>query len=289
MADSSDTRAQPALHPPCEGSDRRFLGTLAALGGSYVLLVALLVAATVAYTSPAHLWRALNTPEIRYALALSVLSSTVTTILCLWIATPLGYLLSRFAAPPDSGRAEGRMRRVALAAAEAILDIPIVLPPLVVGIGLLILFKFAPFRWIGDWVVYEAPAVVLAQFMVACAFAVRTLRSTFDEIPSRQEQVAMTLGASHGAAFWTVVLPQARRGLLAAATLSWARSLGEFGPVLVFASSTRLRTEVLPTSVYLEMQAGNLEGALAVSVVMILCALVVLAVTRLIGWRRLMS
>jgi molybdate transport system permease protein len=112
-----------------------------------------------------------------------------------------------------------------------------------------VLFQFAPFRWISNWVVYEIPAVILAQFTVACAFAVRAMRITFDQIPVRQEQVAMTLGASRGQAFRQVLLPQARRGMLAAATLCWARSLGEFGPVLVFASSTRMRTEVLPTTV----------------------------------------
>ena len=66
---------------------------------------------------------------------------------------------------------------------DAILDIPIVLPPLVVGLSLLILFQFAPV-WLREAVVYEIPAVILAQFMVACAFAVRTMRATFDQIDS---------------------------------------------------------------------------------------------------------
>lgn len=288
---TADPQTPPTMGslPRASGGDRLFLATLWTLGGAYAVLVVLLVVATIAYASPQELWRALDKPEIRYAFALSMLSCTATTILCVWIAVPLGYLLSRYATPAALGQGPGRRRRVGLAALEAVLDVPIVLPPLVVGISLLILFKLAPFRWISAWVVYEIPAVILAQFVVACAFAVRTMRSTFDEIPIRQEQVAMTLGASHSAAFWTVVLPLAARGVLAAATLSWARSLGEFGPVLVFASSTRLRTEVLPTSVYLEMQAGNLQGSLAVSVVMIVCAIVVLVVTRLIGWHRIVG
>lgn len=267
--------------------DRLFLASLVLLGGSYVALVLVLVVATIGYTTPHDIEQALSKREIQYAFTLSAIACTMTTILCMWVAIPLGYLMSRFATPLAGRSDASRGRRWLLAIVEAVLDIPIVLPPLVVGIGLLILFKLPPLRSISDVVVYEIPAVILAQFMVACAFAVRSMRITFDEIPIRQEQVAMTLGASQSAAFWSVVLPQAARGVLAAATLSWARSLGEFGPVLIFASSTRMRTEVLPTTIYLEMQAGNLQGALAVSAIMVVCAIVVLALTRIIGWRRI--
>jgi molybdate transport system permease protein len=158
---------------------------------------------------------------------------------------------------------------------------------LVIGISLLALFNFAPFSWTSEWVVFEIPAVILAQFMVACAFATRAMRISFDQIPERYEKVALTLGCNRGKAFWLVVMPQTRRGIVAAGTLAWARSLGEFGPILVFAGSTRMRTEVLPTSVYLEIQAGNLKGALAVSLIMIVAAAAVLATSRLMGMKRM--
>jgi molybdate transport system permease protein len=135
--------------------------------------------------------------------------------------------------------------------------------------------------------VFEVPAVVLAQFMVACAFAVRTMRVSFDQIPVRFEQVALTLGCNRSQAFWLVVFPQSRRGLLAAGTLAWARSLGEFGPILVFAGSTRMRTEVLPTSVYLEMQSGDLKGMLSVSILMIALSAAVLILARALGMQRI--
>lgn len=96
----------------------------------------------------------------------------------------------------------------------------------------------------------------------------------------------MTLGCSRGQAFWLITLPQAESGMLAAATLAWARALGEFGPILIFAGSTRLRTEVLPTTVFLEMQAGNLKAALAVSMIMVIAALVALIVARVFGHRK---
>jgi molybdate transport system permease protein len=113
------------------------------------------------------------------------------------------------------------------------------------------------------------------------------MRISFDQIPERYEKVALTLGCNRAKAFWLVVMPQTRRGIVAAGTLAWARSLGEFGPILVFAGSTRMRTEVLPTSVYLEIQAGNLKGALAVSLIMIVAAAAVLATSRLMGMKRM--
>ena len=154
---------------------------------------------------------------------------------------------------------------------DAILDIPIALPPLVVGLALLIMFKFLP-HWLGDLVVFEIPAV-------------RTMRATFDQILVRSEHVALTLGASRSQAFFYVVLPQAWRGVIAAALLAWARALGEFGPILIFAGATPMRTEVLTSAVYLEMQSGDLVGALVVSLFMVLLALVVLIIARLFGLR----
>ena len=215
-------------------------------------------------------YSALVSPDIRYSIWLSLFSCTVSTFLSLLVAVPIGYLMSRFAFPLKS-------------VVDTVLDIPIVLPPLVIGISLLVLFNFPPFDWFSDMVVFEVPAVIIAQFTVACAFAVRTLRVTFDQIPERFEHVALTSGCSRAQAFWKVIFPQARRGLLAAGTLAWARSLGEFGPILVFAGSTRQHTEVLPTSVYLEMQAGSLPGMLAVSMIMIFAAVTVLLIARIAG------
>ena len=95
----------------------------------------------------------------------------------------------------------------------------------------------------------------------------------------------MTLGCTRGQAVWLVTLPAARRGMFAAASVAWARSLGEFGPILVFAGATRMKTEVLPTTVWLELSVGNLEASVAVSILMVLMALVVLVAIRLAGER----
>jgi molybdate transport system permease protein len=230
---------------------------------------------TLQLSKPNPLVQALRSRDIQFSIMLSLISCTITTLLSIWVAVPIGYLMSRF---------EFRGKPLI----DTLLDIPIVLPPLVVGLSLLILFRYVP-DWLSDAVVYKWPAVVLAQFMVACAFAVRTMRVTFDQIPQRYEQVALTLGCNRQQAFWRVIMPQAKGGLLAAATLAWARALGEFGPILVFAGATRQKTEVLPTSAFLELQAGRTEGMLAVSLIMIGAAVIVFILARTLGMKRIFA
>lgn len=272
-------------------SDAMFYFSFAALGGTYVLLIVLMLAADAAFMlqktveSAAHdpeptaalitknpLAKALADPEIQYSIWLSMISCTLSAIFSAIVATPIGYLISRH-------RFFGRQL------IDAILDIPIVLPPLVVGLSLLILFQFPPFSWFARSIVYQVPAVILAQFAVACAFAVRTMKSTFDHIDPRCEEVALSLGCTRFEAFGWVVLPEASRGLLTAFTLAWARSLGEFGPLLIFAGATRMKTEVLSTSVFLEMNVGDIEAAVAVSLIMVAGAVMVLITARLFGTR----
>ncbi len=277
-------------------TDLLFFSALGLLSGGYLLLIVAMLLADSGYVERQDFVDALQSEEIRYSIWLSMISCTISAVLSVLVAVPTGYIMSRY-------RFFGRNFL------DAVLDIPVVLPPLVIGISLLILFQqtevgrflsglsewmydHSP-RWPGsqkrvwpwDGIVYEVPSIIIAQFTVACAFAVRTMRVTFDQIHPRAEQVALTLGCSQGQAFWRVVLPEARRGILTAGTLAWARALGEFGPILVFSGATRLRTEVLPTTVFLELSVGNLEGAVAVSLIMVVAAVIVLVVARMFGLR----
>jgi molybdate transport system permease protein len=263
------------MRPRWPGRDGWFL---IAMGSALVLYVALIVSLLVVDASKtrfATVWGAFNDPEILYAVKLSVFSCTISALLSVVVAVPIGYLMSRVRFP-------GRLL------VDVCLDIPIVLPPLVIGLSLLILFQTSAGRAIEQWfqavtgtgITYEVPAVILAQFMVACAFAVRTMRATFDQLNPRAEQVALTLGCTRGQSFRLVVLPEAWKGVVTAGTLAWARALGEFGPILVFAGATRQRTEVLSTTVFLELSMGRLDTAVAVSFVMILIAVAVLLLVR---------
>jgi molybdate transport system permease protein len=247
--------------------------SLAAVGGLYLLFLLAMLGATAGYTTPANLLEALGKPEIQHSIWLSLVTCTVTALLSLLLAVPVGYLLARARFPGKHW-------------VEAALDIPIVLPPMVIGLCLLILFQTPLGRFIESTTVtftYTVYGVVLAQFTIGAAFAVRTMRHTFDHLSSRPEDVAMTLGCTRARAVWLVTLPAARRGMFAAASVAWARSLGEFGPILVFAGATRLKTEVLPTTVWLELSVGNLEAAVAVSLLMVVCAIVVLGAVKWLG------
>ena len=267
------------LGQPRKRSDVPFFLVMGGLSSCFILLIVLMLAADVLFTSFADFKTALAKPEIQAAFKLTVMSCTVAAILSLLVAIPLGYLLSRYRFP-------GRW------IVDTLVDIPLVLPPLVLGLSLLILFHLPIFGWelerwlrddVGFGVTYQWPAVILAQFTVSCAFAVRTMRVTFDQIDPRAEDVARTLGCTRAQAFLFVAVPQSARGMIAAVTVAWARALGEFGPILVFAGATRMRTEVLSTTVFLELSVGELNSAVAVSLIMVMIAAIVLLVLRLLG------
>jgi molybdate transport system permease protein len=271
----------PSPKPHRASSDVPFWTYLVVVGGVYALFLALLLVADLLYSTPQSFRQSLAKPEIQYAIRLTLISCTISAILSVQVALPLGYLLARYRFP-------GRWLL------DALLDIPIVLPPLVIGLSLLILFH-VPLgdtnlekifqRQFGLPITFQPISVVIAQFAVAAAFAVRTMRVTFEQISPRAEDVALTLGASRGQAFLLVALPQAWRGIITAFTLAWARSLGEFGPILVFSGSTRMRTEVLSTTVFLELSVGELKAAVAVSLLMVAIAMIVLLVVRFVGGR----
>lgn len=283
-ADDVSTGREPTA-AGVRNSNWIFYASFAVIGGSYALLILLMLLADAVYMADeaiatSETWdevltknpimQALGDRRIRYSIWLSMLSCTMAAVLSVFVAVPMGYLLSRH---------DFRGKRLL----DAVLDIPIVLPPLVIGLSLLILFQFPPFRWLVRDVVYQVPAVIFAQFAVACAFAVRTMKGTFDHIDPRCEDVAVSLGCTRSQAFGWVLLPAASRGILTAFTLAWARSLGEFGPLLIFAGATRMKTEVLSTSVFLELNVGDIEAAVAVSFIMVMAAVVVLVLTRTIG------
>lgn len=253
---------------------RAFWIILAFICAAYLAFWGLMLGATAAYTTPGEIWNVLLSREIRHATVLSLASCTVAALFSVLLAVPIGYLMSRTRFPGRS-------------LVDAALDIPIVLPPMVVGLCLLIFFQTAAGHAIERVIpfTYTVAGVVLAQFVIAAAFAIRTMRGVFDHLPARPEDVARTLGCTRWQALWHVTLPAARRGMFAAGSVAWARSLGEFGPVLVFAGATRMKTEVLPTSVWLAWSVGELEQGVAVSLLMIALSMAVLIGIKLTGER----
>jgi molybdate transport system permease protein len=215
----------------------------------------------------------LRAPEIRAALWLSLWTTMVTVIIGLVFAIPMGYALSRYRFPGH-------------AVVDSIVDLPIILPPLVVGLSLLVFFQTAAGRWIEDVgmeFVFQRKGIILCQLLVSASFGIRAIKLTFDGIDPRIEHVAMTLGCTRAGAFFRVALPMARRGIIVGAILIWTRAFGIFGPLIVFVGAVRFRTEVLPTTIYLEQSVGRIEVALAVTILMLALATVALVAVRILG------
>ncbi|MGJ8677398.1 MAG: ABC transporter permease [Akkermansiaceae bacterium] len=269
------------------GSDQPFFLSIGLLLLLYIGLILALVIANIHEVNWQNMMLTYAKPEVQSALRLTLLTSTISVLLALIFAVPISYILTRF-------RFFGR------GLIDAILDIPVVLPPLVIGLSLLILFNkielFNDGSSVEEWlnrrglkVTFSAAAVVLAQFTVATAYAVRILKNIFEKIDPRAEQVALTMGCNNSRAFWDVALPQARQGIVATAVMVWARAMGEFGSILVFAGATRGRTEVLATSVFLELNIGNLAGAAAISLLLIFISLVLITIVRAVSRTKISS
>jgi molybdate transport system permease protein len=211
-----------------------------------------------------------------HSIWLSVWTSTLASAIALVIAVPAGYVLSR-----------GRFHGVHLL--DALVDIPIILPPLLFGISLLVLFQrtgLGPLlESMGIKFVFEPAGIVLVQVLISTAYGTRMLKGTFDSVDPRLAAVAETLGCSPARAFFTVTLSSARSGVVAALVMIWARALALYGPIIAFAGSTSMDTEVMPTRMYLEMSIGRLEAALLVALLMIAMATVVLVVLKLVTAR----
>lgn len=263
---------QSSSSPHGRGFDRLLAVPLAA----YLLLIAGLIAGVFLTITRKAVVEAFSEPALLYAIKLSVVTSVVSALLSVAVAVPAGYVLSRHRFPGHF-------------VADTILDLPIVLPPLVMGLCVLIFFNTAIGRWIDRGIVeeglfvYQPLGIVLVQFIVGCAFAVRVIKAGFDSLDPRYEEVAMTLGATRGQAFRKVVLPNVVPSLVAGGVISWARIFGLFGPILLVCGTMRGRTEIMPTTIFLEVSIGRIEVALVVAACMILISLGTLTIFKRLG------
>jgi len=172
----------------------------------------------------------------------------------------------------------GRFR----SAIDAVLILPMVLPPTVVGFGLLLLFgNQSPVgRWLislGANVVFSWPATVIAAVVMAFPLMYMTSRGAFEQVEPNIERAARTLGASEWRVFWTVTLPLAWPGVAAAAVLALARSLGEFGATLMLAGNIPGKTATIPVAIYFAIQAGDMNQALVLVGVVLFISVLSLA------------
>lgn len=217
--------------------------------------------------APRDLLESLDDPAARDALRLSLVTSILALALIVLVGTPAAWLLA-------TRRFRGR------ALMTTLVELPLVVPPAVAGIGLLA--ALGPNGLLGPWLsdlgirlVLETSGVVVALTFVASPFYLRQAQAGFAAVDRRLLDASRTLGAGELRTFLRVGVPQARAALYAGAALAWGRALGEFGATLLFAGSLRSTTQTAPLAIY-ERFGTDFTGALALSAVLVLLAAAIL-------------
>jgi molybdate transport system permease protein len=246
-----------------------FLGAAAIL----MLLVALPLVAIAVRAAPTLL-EALGTEDAGAAIRLTALTSLLAVLIIALLGTPTAWLIAR--------RQVKGWRWI-----DAFLDLPIVLPPAVAGIGLLFAFGrrglLGPaLSSLGVELAFTTAAVVIAQVFVATPLYIRAAVIGLRRIDEDMESVAMVEGASAWQVLRYVTLPLSATALLTGGVLAWARALGEFGATILFAGNIVGRTQTMSLAIYINFQS-DAGIALALALSLVLISFAVLVVVRLLS------
>jgi molybdate transport system permease protein len=228
------------------------------------------IAAIFLRVSPGRLLHQLSSPIVTDALIVSFKTTAIAQVLILVFGTPLAWLLA-------SRRFRGRGLAVTL------VELPLVLPPAVAGIGLLAAFGRAGLLQTG--IPFTQTAVVFAVAFVSSPLYIRQAVAVFEAVDPNLVAASRTLGAGPGRTFFRVVLPLARNGLAAGEALAFARGLGEFGATIMFAGSLQGVTQTLPLAIYSAF-AINFNTALAMGALLVVVSALLLVFLKLVlSWR----
>jgi molybdate transport system permease protein len=243
------------------------LAALTALAFLLLPIVAIFV-----HTSPGHLIDQLSNPVVRDAFVVSIKTSVLAQVLILLFGTPTAYLLATRRFPGHS-------------AAVTLVELPLVLPPAVAGVGLLVAFGRvgllgSSFDALGFSLPFTQSAVTVAVAYVASPLYIRQAIAAFEATDPNLAAASRTLGAGPARTFFRVVLPLARGGLIAGLALSFARGLGEFGATIMFAGSLQKVTQTLPLAIYAEFDQ-DFNATLAMSGVLVLVSAALLLFLRI--------
>lgn len=243
----------------------------AALGVGLLLFLAAPILALLFGSSPAELFSALDDPRVGRALLLSLQSTLLSLGFVILAGTPLAWFFAR-------------TRRPWARVLETLVELPVVLPPAVLGIALLLAFGrqglFGPaLEALGVSLPFTPAAVVAAQVTVAAPFYVQSATAGFRKVDDDLLLVARSLGAGPHRAFLRIALPAALPGVVSGVALGWARALGEFGATLLFAGNLPGRTQTMPLAIYAALES-DLSVARAVAVLLALAAFALLLTVR---------
>ncbi len=230
----------------------------------------LLISSQASFLSWEHFTNQLYQADIQSAIMLSLFAATVSSLIAIIIAIPSAYALARIHFPGKQ-------------LIDTFIDLPMVLTPIALGTLILMSWNTSVGRTLSSFgmaLPFTVGGIILAQFTVIVAISIRMLKATFEQINPRQEQVARLLGCSAFGSFRYVTLPLAKRGILAAIILTWARAIGEFGATVMVAGTAKGQTATLPSSIYLAMSMADLPKAVTLVVILIGISLLVLFAVR---------
>jgi len=191
--------------------------------------------------------------EFLHAVKFSLTTSFIATAIAFVLGVPSGYFLAR---------KKGRLSRFL----DTLFDIPLILPPLIIGTLLLMFLNLSFIRPLFSFI-FTTTGAVIAQLFVAMPFTVKAAKNAFDLIPPVFERVAMTLGAKPLKSFYDTTFKIALPGILSGLVLTWLRCMGEFGATLLVAGGIPGKTANIPINIYLNMTAGDFDKGIVASIV----------------------
>lgn len=206
------------------------------------------------------------------AIYISISAATIATFLAIIIAIPASFALSRY-------------QFWLKPAIDVMLELPMIISPAALGALVLIFFQTAVGNFIRDNVidvVFAFSGVIVAQFITVLGISTRLMKSVFDEIPTRYENIARTLGATSRLSFFKISLPLAKRGILSSVLLTWAKAVGEFGATITVAGSMALKTETLPTAIFMKLSTADIKGTVVIILILFTISMFMLMMARII-------
>jgi len=238
-----------------------------------LLFLLLPIVGIFGHTSPGRLLDQLSNPVVRDAFVVTLKTSLIAQALIVVFGTPTAYLLA-------SRRFPGHSVGITL------VELPLVLPPAVAGVGLLAaLGRYgllgSSMRAFGITIPFTQSAVTIAVAYVASPLYIRQAIASFEATDPHLTAASRTLGAGPARTFFRVVLPLARGGLIAGLALSFARGLGEFGATIMFAGNLRGTTQTLPLLIYQDFEL-SFDVALAIGALLVVISAAVLIVVKLL-------
>jgi len=216
---------------------------------------------------------AFHSEEVKFAIKLSFVTATLSTVICMLLALPTSYALTKTDMP---------FKRTA----SILLELTLSMPYLLLGLSLLIIFSSGFGKMLKEFgikVVFNQLGIVMAQLTVNLPFCIRMIRTAFSDVEERLEYIAQLLGASKFEAFRTITLPLCKSALVSTFILTWSRALGEFGATLMLVGITRMKTETLPGSIYLNISTGNNSMAMATAMIILLISGLALILSNLLS------